>query len=179
MRTVDRISNSQPLDPNNLLDHAPEVKRELTILELALWYHDLVYDAKSQNNEEMSAAILRAHADDLRFDATIVDAACRGIMATRHKAVPEHSTDKLIVDIDLQILHAAEEDFDRYERQVRAEYSFVDDASWIMGRTQVLQEFLDRDWIYSTPLFRRSYEGDARANLKRSIARLARGEVLH
>jgi predicted metal-dependent HD superfamily phosphohydrolase len=35
-----------------------------------------------------------------------------------------------------------------------------------------------RDWIYSTPMFRKLYEGAARANIKRSLARLAKGEVL-
>jgi predicted metal-dependent HD superfamily phosphohydrolase len=155
------------------VDHA-----ELQAAKLALWYHDLVYDPKLHNNEELSCSILCAHAGELRLHAGLVDQAYRAIMATRHKAVPVNPIDKYVVDIDLAILHAPEPLFDTYERQVREEYAFVDDVTWTVGRIKVLQEFLDREWIYSTPMFRRRYEGDARANLKRSIARLAQGEVL-
>ncbi len=151
---------------------------EHATVELALWYHDLVYDPKLHNNEELSVAILRDHAREIDLSAVTVEAACRAIRATAHTHMkPENFLDECVVDIDLNILRTPEPRFDDYERKVREEYSFVDDASWIAGRTQVLQSFLDREWIYSTPTFRK-FEGDARANIKRSLARLAKGEVL-
>lgn len=162
-----------PEDPET-----PERVRDRQAAELALWYHDLVFDPKLQNNEELSAAILRDHARELNLDATLVGVACTAIMATRHKAMPTTEVDKLVVDIDLNILRVPTPRFDHYERQIREEYAFVPDPIWIVGRSKVLQEFLDRDWIYSTPMYRRMYEGDARENIKRSLARLAKGEVL-
>jgi predicted metal-dependent HD superfamily phosphohydrolase len=93
-------------------------------------------------------------------------------MATRHRVTPESPIDKLVVDIDISILSAPEKDFDAYEKAVRKEYAFVEDAAWRAGRTQILQSFLDREWIYSTQSFRKR-EADARTNLKRSIAKLA------
>ncbi len=147
--------------------------------ELALWYHDLVYNPKAHNNEELSVAALKEAEAKVPLDPTIVREACSAIMATCHKALPETPLDKFVVDIDLSILSADEDKFDQYEREVREEYSFVPDEAWIPGRTKVLQEFLDRDWVYSFTYFRMRYEGAARVNLKRALARLARGEVLH
>lgn len=184
MSVIDWITNRLPIRSDLPIADAilkgrdTHLQRELFTLELALWYHDVVYDPKLSNNEELSAAILRAHADDLSLDRTMVEVAGYGIMATMHKGRIDNPAYAMVVDIDLNILHAPEERFDLFERQARAEYAFVDDASWIIGRTKVLQGFLDRDWIYSTALFRRLFEGEARANLKRSITRLARGEIL-
>lgn len=146
--------------------------------ELALWYHDLVYDPKAHNNEELSVAALKEAEAKIPLDPIIVREACSAIMATCHKGVADTALDKVVVDIDLSILSASEEKFDEYERQVRTEYDFVPDEAWIVERTKVMQGFLDRDWVYSFPYFRMRFEGAARANLKRSLDRLARGEVL-
>lgn len=146
--------------------------------ELALWYHDLVYDPKGHNNEERSVAVLKEDEAKVPLDPIIVRDACAAIMATRHRPLPSSPIEKFVVDIDLSILSADEARFDKYEREVRQEYDFVADAGWIAGRSKVLQEFLDREWVYSFPYFRMKFEGAARANIKRSLARLARGEVL-
>lgn len=151
---------------------------EIQAIELALWYHDLVYDSKRRMNEEISAAIFCDHARELRLDAFVVEEVSAAILSTRHKAVPTSTVAKWVVDIDLNILRTPEPRFDDYERKIREEFDWVPDAQFIAGRTKVLQDLLDRDWIYSTPMFRRLYEGDARANLKRSLARLAKGEVI-
>jgi predicted metal-dependent HD superfamily phosphohydrolase len=147
-------------------------------VELALWYHDLVYDPRAIDNEERSVAVLREHEALVPLDPVIVGEACSAILATCHRAPPIAPLDKFVVDVDLSILAAPEERFNEYERGVRAEYCFVPDSAWIAGRSQVLQDFVNREWVYSFPYFRMRFEGAARANLKRSIARLARGEIL-
>src|SRR6266446_4861492 len=50
----------------------------------------------------------------------------------------------------------------------------VPDALGRDGRRKVLQSFLDRPAIYASPRFRASHETAARANLTRSLERLAR-----
>lgn len=47
------------------------------------------------------------------------------VMATIHDATPICSDEQLLVDIDLSILGAAPTRFAEYDRQVRAEYSWV------------------------------------------------------
>jgi len=49
----------------------------------------------------------------------------------------------------------------------------VPDALWREGRRKVLRGFLDRTAIYMSPQFHASHEAAARANLKRSLERLA------
>lgn len=152
---------------------------EILIIELALWYHDVIYDPQKRDNEAQSCELLRAHAEQLHLRSEIVLRACDAIMATRYSVSepPQDKCAKWVVDLDLHILATPESVFDDFERRVREEYTFVDDDTWIAGRTMVLQRFLDRDWIYQTALYRRRFEGEARRNLKRSLARLARGEV--
>jgi predicted metal-dependent HD superfamily phosphohydrolase len=146
--------------------------------ELALWYHDVVHDPKLHDNEEQSVTLLQEHAEKLDLDPSTISTACEAILATRHKEPPTSDTAKTVVDLDLNILRTSTDRFDLYERRVREEYPWVPDEAWILGRTRVLKAFLDREWIYSTALFRKRFEGDARANLRRSLERLGRGEVL-
>ena len=87
--------------------------------------------------------------------------------------MPETPDQQLIVDIDLSILGAPLERFFEYERQVRQEYSWVDEAIFRSVRSRILQEFLARPSIYSTMIFRDRLERPARENLKRSIGFLA------
>ena len=74
---------------------------------------------------------------------------------------------------DLAILGSAPARFDEYERQIRQEYSWVDEAVFRSVRGKILQEFLARPSIYSTMGFRDRLENSARENLNRSIAALA------
>ena len=140
-------------------------------VELALWFHDAVYDVRGHDNEARSAAWTR---DEL-LAAGLADAAGRVhdlVMATRHAALPETADEALLVDIDLAILGASEERFAQYEAQVRAEYAWVDDAVFRSRRRDVLTGFLARPTIYATAHFRALLEAAARTNLERSIARL-------
>ena len=72
----------------------------------------------------------------------------------------------------LPILGADVATFDAYERAVREEYAFVDDAAFAKGRARVLRSFLDRDAIYGTTGGRALWEAAARANLERSLRAL-------
>jgi predicted metal-dependent HD superfamily phosphohydrolase len=92
-------------------------------------------------------------------------------LATRH--FPDVSGDAaLVADIDLCILGYPWERFAEYERQIRDEYSQVEEKEFITGRLLILDGFLRRPEIYHTKHFREKYEKAARANLARSIMRL-------
>jgi predicted metal-dependent HD superfamily phosphohydrolase len=141
-------------------------------IELALWFHDAVYDVRGHDNEERSAA----WAEDVALRAALsVDVAKRVrdlIIATKHDAMPESNDSTLLVDIDLAILGAPAERFDEYERQVRQEYAWVPEALFRGKRREILEAFLARPRIFSTDYFHSKYEAQARANLERSIAAL-------
>ena len=148
------------------IDHANEI-------ELALWFHDAVYDPHRSDNEEQSAQWARTEASRFGIDADAVDRIFGLILATRHSVAPATEAAKVVVDVDLSILAAPEERFDEYERQVRAEYSWVPGFLFRRKRKEILEGFLARPNIFQTAYFQAKYETAARQNLQRSIRALS------
>jgi predicted metal-dependent HD superfamily phosphohydrolase len=141
-------------------------------VEIALWFHDAIYDTRRNDNEIRSAEWAAASVHSL---AANDDAAARVfdlVMATRHSAEPQGVDAQAVVDVDLAILGAGRAAFDEYERQIRLEYRWVPAPLYRQARRDVLQGFIGREHIYSTPPFRARYEAAARANLERSLASL-------
>lgn len=140
-------------------------------IELALWFHDTIYDTRRKDNEERSAERAR----DSVLAAGLSDDEARRVfelvMATQHSAVPVGRDAAVLVDIDLGILGSDAARFDEYETQVREEYSWVPGPLYRAGRRKILQEFVNRENIYSTEYFRVEYEARARSNIARSLAR--------
>lgn len=156
------------------LDAAQEIVFfDIRSLELAIWYHDVIYDAKSKGNEQASAElaqrVLLAHG----FAPDFAQAVYLMIMDTAHEdSEIERYDSKLMLDIDLAILGQPEERFDEYEQEVRIEYNWVPEEAFRSGRAAILQRFLDRPTIYRTPHFQDKYEAQARKNLDRSLQQL-------
>jgi len=138
-------------------------------VEIALWFHDAVYDVRRHDNERRSADWARAALAGAAADIVVrVDAL---VMATRHAtATPGNADEELLVDIDLAILGADAARFGEYEAQIRREYAHVPEAEFRAGRSAVLAAFLARDPIYRTPRLRPELEARARANLALAIA---------
>lgn len=153
-------------------DHVRDLCEHPAEVELALWFHDIVYDSHRSDNEEKSAEWMERVAREADLSEEIITRVRDLILATRHNAPPESSDTALLVDIDLAVLGADEERFDRYEQDVRKEYDWVSDEQFREGRAKVLRSFLDRETIYSTELFRAQLEESARKNIERSLTRL-------
>lgn len=154
------------------LDRSKALAAHPAEVEMALWFHDAIYDTRAKDSEERSAAWAVQALRDCGA-ATEVSARVRDlILVTKHAALPAGADACLLVDIDLSILGAAEERFDEYENQVRQEYGWVPEKDFRAGREKVLRQFLERDAIYSTALFRSWLEAKARTNLGRSLQRL-------
>lgn len=155
--------------------HAFDAARTLALrpgeVELALWFHDAVYDVHRDDNEERSAewaAMAMRHAG-------LQDAAVQRvhalIMATKHKALPSDIDAQVLVDVDLAILGAAEARFDESDAQIRREYAHVPEPAFREGRCCVLRSFLERPRLYATEAFHQALGEQARRNLARAIAR--------
>ena len=141
-------------------------------VELALWFHDAIYNTRRKDNEERSAEWAR---NSVLVAGLADDQAGRVyglVMATMHDAVPIGIDAAVLVDIDLSILGSDVDRFDEYEVQVRDEYSWVTAPLYRAGRKKILQEFANRESIYCTEYFRERYEAQARSNIARSLARL-------
>ena len=141
-------------------------------LELALWFHDAIYDPKANDNEARSSALARACIADAG-GAIDLSERVRGLILATKAHDPGCSADApWMIDIDLSIFGRSEAEFDAYDSAIRAEYSWVGEPVFRERRAQILEEFLARPRIFTTAPFRTKYETTARANLRRSIARL-------
>lgn len=141
-------------------------------VEIALWFHDAMYDVRGKDNEARSASWAQT---ELRTAGVSDEAIARitgHIMATCHAALPQGLDQQLLVDIDLSILGASRPRFIEYEQQVRAEYAWVPGVLFRHKRREILQEFLARQPIFSTPMVQGELESQARDNLAFSIAAL-------
>lgn len=143
-------------------------------VELALWFHDAVYDARGGDNEQRSADWARKSILAAGCDEAVAARVAALVLATAGHEAPGGDPDaQLLLDIDLAILGAGEARYAEYERQVRAEYAHVGEAEWRAGRTRVLAGFLARTRLYATAPFHDALEQRARANLTGSLAALA------
>lgn len=149
----------------SLLTHlAPEDANPEMIA--AIWLHDIVYDPTRGDNEERSAEQARF---DLANSSINVETVRRLIMGTKSH-LADDEPQRAFNDLDLGILGADAESYDRYAEQIRREYVFVDDASYRQGRAAILRDF-DSRTIYQTERWQHR-EAQAHANLQREITRL-------
>lgn len=154
------------------LDTARYLAQRPVEIELALWFHDAVYDTHRSDNEELSARWAQQHALDQNLLADVATRVRDLILATKHDAHPPNAEAALLADIDLAILGQLVPEFDLYEAQIRQEYTWVPELDFCKGRAKILEGFLRRDSIYRTDHFRDCYERQARLNLERSLANL-------
>ncbi|HEY1230302.1 MAG TPA: N-methyl-D-aspartate receptor NMDAR2C subunit [Ramlibacter sp.] len=142
------------------LAHADAVRtlaRHPAEVELALWFHDAVYDPRRTDNEERSARWAHASVLAAGCDAAIADRVSALVLATAGHHASDDVDTQLLLDVDLSILGSAYARFDEYERQVRLEF--------VTG-------MLARPAIYATQVYREALEPRARENLQRSKAAL-------
>ena len=141
-------------------------------VQVALWFHDAIYDTRSSRNEEQSAAWAAQVLGEAGAAGEVQSRVTELILSTRHNAEPTSEDARLTVDIDLSILGAPATRCDEYEAPVRDEYAWVPEAAFRGARVKILGEFLARPRIYATDFFHDRLEVQARANLRRSVARL-------
>ncbi len=152
-----------------LLEQVRDLAEHPEEVEMALWFHDAIYDVKGSGNEERSAEWAHRALTSAGAAAAAAERVRQLVLVTRHDGVPGNVDEQVLVDIDLAILGAERPRFDEYERQIRDEYAFVPGFLFRRKRRQILRTFLDRPVLYSTAMLRERLEARARENLRRAI----------
>jgi predicted metal-dependent HD superfamily phosphohydrolase len=140
-------------------------------VEIALWFHDAIYDLERSDNELQSALWAAQVLASAGLSAEVCERVKNLVLATRHSALPATADECLLVDVDLAILGAEPARFDDYERQIRQEYFDVPFPLFCEKRRAILAQFLARPQLYSSEFFRSALETKARENLARSLSR--------
>jgi predicted metal-dependent HD superfamily phosphohydrolase len=144
-------------------------------IALAILLHDLVYDPRRQDNEEVSASLAGGHLTGLGLPKALIVKVMHCILATRHgqgNPVDDDADIALLLDLDLSILAAPRDAYRAYALAVRREYAHVPDVLYRPGRRRVLEGFLTRKHIFLTARLRPLWEAPARDNLAAEIADL-------
>lgn len=141
-------------------------------LEMAIWFHDAIYDSTQNDNEEKSAELSFQTGQKLQIDSIINAKAYALILATKKHYPTPNPDSKYLIDIDFGILGKHEKRFKEYEQQIREEYKQYPDEIYNPERKRILQSFLDRKNLYHAQYFKNKYEKQARSNLKNLISQL-------
>lgn len=155
-----------------LFDEARHLAQRPAEVEIALWFHDAVYDVHRHDNEAVSADWARTALLDAGGPADVAERVAALVLATRHSVAPATPDEQLLVDIDLAILGAAPARFAAYEAQIRVEYAFVPQPVFDEKRAAILAGFLARPVLYATEPMHARFEAAARRNLAAALAGL-------
>jgi predicted metal-dependent HD superfamily phosphohydrolase len=151
-------------------DLASEFMEEPDAVEMALWFHDAIYDPKKSDNEEKSAELFRGLAGgraDLRFTHKVINL----IINTTHREWPYSQDGQLTVDIDLSSLGLPWEVFKNNSRAIRNEYAHLSDKKFAHQQDRFFKSLLSRSSVFASAYFKERYESVARNNIKRLMAK--------
>jgi predicted metal-dependent HD superfamily phosphohydrolase len=150
--------------------------KDSAAVELAIFFHDWIYEPQSGSNETESVLAFQDYATEIRLDKDLRDKVVRLVEATVKHGVLEHipyderGDMELFLDFDMEVLSREWEEYTIYADQIRKEYSCFTDQEYGSGRTKVLQSFLQKKRIYFSDSFHVDKEESARRNLTREIA---------
>ena len=160
-----------------LLRHADAERasiRHPEVVELAIWFHDVIYDTHATDNELRSAAWARQAMETMRIEPGLIPPVEQCILATqRHEVIsPQVSDLPLFLDLDLAILGAPETAYRRYCRAIRAEYDWVPERAYRAARQKILKALIERPALFHTPAMAARYEEQARHNIEWELREL-------
>ena len=158
-------------------DLAADRMDEPDAVEMALWFHDAIYDVPTDENEPRSAELFAARAGG-RGEERFRSKVHRLIMVTTHSGPPATLDESFIVDIDLSSFGLPWEEFLRDSLAVREEFPHVPDAEFYPRQRKFVESLAARPAFYFTELFRDRHEARARENIERIFSRIeAQGRI--
>lgn len=150
--------------------------RDRDAVDLAIFFHDVVYDAARSDNEIASAKFARNRLARLGRPMVEIAMIAHWIEMSKHgraQAAPTDTDLAHFLDFDLSILAAERSLYQTYAQAIRREYALYPDPLYQKGRREVLLAFLAKPVIYRTPHLRDAWEAAARANMAWEASTLA------
>lgn len=138
----------------------------------SIFYHDIVYNPKKQNNEEKSAEVAHDRLVQLGVPANQVEQCVQQILATKSHQQNEEKDTNFLLDFDLAILGDSPANYQEYASNIRKEYSIYPDFLYKRGRKKIVKHFLEMPEIFKTAEFVAAYEKQARINLVNELESL-------
>jgi predicted metal-dependent HD superfamily phosphohydrolase len=141
-------------------------------VRLAAWYHDVVYDPRRGDNEEVSAERARAGLRGLVDEARVAEVVRLVLLTAGHDPEPGDADGAVLCDADLAVLASPPEAYAGYASAVRQEYGHLPDEVFAAGRAAVLEQLLALPALYRLPAVAERWTAPARANLAAELSLL-------
>ena len=154
------------------LDEFEQIKNKaenIDSLELAIWFHDIIYYPGATDNESLSSMFAELSLRDEGLSKLLINNVKRLIMSTKYNATLSDKDAYLIHDIDMSILGKDWMTFKDYDAKIAKEYSSMDKAKYVEGRKDFLKKVLSQDRLFYTPYFHDKYKNAARRNIKQYL----------
>ena len=128
----------------NEFDGVRSLASEPSQIEIALWFHDAIYQPMTKGNEEESAELASQILKEQGLSDSYIKKIEELILLTKHHQVPKTIDGKIIVDVDLATLGKPEDIFNQYNQNIIKEYEeVIQTISWDKfreGRTKILKK---------------------------------------
>jgi len=145
-----------------------------TAVQLAVWFHDVIYDPRAADNEVQSAAYARQVLAPLLTPELVAEVERLILLTITHDTAVTDVNGRILLDADLATLGSDPAIYDRYGTAIRREYAYVPDDVYRQERAKLLTRFLQKEYIFICAAFREQLESRARQNLQRELAALER-----
>lgn len=152
-------------------DRIRHLLRDPPSVELALWFHDAIYQLGGKLNERDSACLFLERSRG-RLDALRRRRVARMILATVHPSSPRDSDTRFLVDIDLSSFALPWPEFLRDSVNVRRESTACSDAEWCARQMAFLDCLVEHPPFFFSEYYREHHEQQAQDNIRRFRALL-------
>ncbi|KYR01907.1 putative HD phosphohydrolase family protein [Tieghemostelium lacteum] len=153
--------------------------KSLETVQYAIWFHDIIYNPKSHDNEELSLEEFKKfqlESQSVQLNQISDDIQLMIISTKNHiKTSHDISMDlNYFLDMDLSILGTSTEQYQTYSESIRKEYIHIDIDKYRQGRSSILKGFIQHgiNGLYRTPEFRDTYGQKSLENLQSEINKL-------
>ena len=155
-----------------IADGLQDLTQDFVTVELAIWFHDVIYDSHRSDNEVRSAEYAQEILGHIGLSPDTVERVVDLIMATTNHQPGGDVDTQIIVDVDLSPLGADEAIYERDAKDIRKEYHWIPEAEYRATRARNLGAFLERDRLFYIDVLYEEREEQARRNISREIASL-------
>lgn len=148
-----------------LFDDISEYLEDADAVELAIWFHDVIYQLGAADNELLSAELFEQLTQQC-FEVDFCQRVLQHIIATLHceTELDDHDS-RYMVDIDLSSFGMPWEKFMADSKNVRDEMLHIPDQEFYRKQYAFQQSLLSRGRFYQSDYFFKHYEQSARDNI--------------
>ncbi|MCB1757928.1 MAG: hypothetical protein KDJ38_20585 [Gammaproteobacteria bacterium] len=144
---------------------------DMDAVELAIWFHDVIYKSGAKDNEQRSAEWFLQLSEG-RLHDELRQKVARLILNTTHDSNPQSDDERILLDIDLSSFGLSWERFQEDGDNVRREQQHLSDQEFYRKQMRFQESLLKRARFYFSDYFYRRFEEKARHNLTRHLEEL-------